>query len=154
MRQELRRLHVSYDRATGVYYHADKKHLKQAGHTLIGRGVADLIGARLRGAARDSEAYPRHARAAGSPSVSPSGPAQLEERCFLWYRSGLVDRRLDFASAPTDADAEPAPPGTPAGAAAAAGSSQVRAGVRVRVRVITCRPRPRRPRRRSAACPP
>ena len=123
MRAELRRLHVSYDRATGVYYHADKKHLKQAGHTLIGRGVADLIGARLRGAARDSEAYPRHARAAGSPSVSPSSSAQLEERCFLWYRSGLVDRRLDFASAPIDADADPAPPGTAAVAAAAAGSS-------------------------------
>ena len=74
----------------------------------------------MRGAARDSEAYPRHARAAGSPS----GSAQVEERCFLWYRSGLVDRRLDFASAPTDADADPAPPGTAAGAAAAAGSSQ------------------------------
>ena len=40
MRAALRRLRVSYGRASTVYYHGDKKHLKQAGHTLVGRGVA------------------------------------------------------------------------------------------------------------------
>ena len=130
MRGELRRLRVSYDRASGVYYNGDKKHLKQAGHTLVGRGVADLIEASLRGAraklglapgttsggASSTQAYPRHARASGSGSGLP----QTEELCFLWYRSGLVDRRLAFASAPGDADADPDPPCTPAAAAAAA----------------------------------
>lgn len=90
-----------YNTAARTYYHGDKTHLKQPGHDLIGRGVADLVEAALRSAARGAWHAPganlsHHRHAQASP--------QTEELCFLWYRSGLVDKLLDFVSTPSDAD--------------------------------------------------
>ena len=91
---------MSYSTAARTYYHGDKTHLKQPGHDLIGRGVADLVEAALRGVARGAWQAPganlsHHRHAQASP--------QTEELCFLWYRSGLVDKRLDLVSTPSDA---------------------------------------------------
>lgn len=96
MRSELRRRGVSYGKATGVYYFGDKKHLKQAGHTMIGKGVADLVEAGIRlakqqGRSSSSVDEVHQGRAAAAAMARQQ---HTNELCFLWYRSGLIDPRL------------------------------------------------------------
>lgn len=120
MRSELRRRGVNYGKATSVYYFGDKKHLKQAGHTMIGKGVADLVEEGIRAAKQQGRPSSAVDEVHQGRAAAMARQQHTNELCFLWYRSGLIDPRLRVRMLNGGADGVGS---MPAGAAGASGRS-------------------------------
>ena len=95
LRGSLLKSNASYYHAADRVFHGDKLHLKQVGHTLVGRELGGLVAARLRAEEHRAESSgPRRSL----PLQARDDASSSGELCFLWYRSGELDKRLAASS--------------------------------------------------------